>query len=74
MSKKNNYRGMQFVGVGFELIVIGIGAIVIGQKFDQQYKTNGIFTISLLMICLAGWVYHLVFLLKKFMKEEEESD
>lgn len=59
-------KGMVFIGVGFELVVVVMAGVYLGGAVDKWMGTNGIATMVLMLLMLAGWFVHLFVLLKKF--------
>jgi F0F1-type ATP synthase assembly protein I len=59
-------KGMVFIGVGFELVAVVLAGIYVGQAIDKWFGSNGIATMLLMLLMLAGWFVHLFVLLKKF--------
>ncbi len=58
-----------FVGIGFELVAIILGCIYLGMKLDEKYEGNGMFLVGMSLLGLAGWLIHIVRLLKYLEKE-----
>lgn len=65
---------MVFVGMGFELLGVTLGALYLGEIVDKHYGLNGIGTAGLCLLVLVGWLYHLVILLKRYMETEQKKD
>ena len=62
-----------FMGSGFELLGIILGAVYVGQIVDKTYSLNGIGTLVFILAGFFGWVYHLIVLLKKLMNSDEDE-
>lgn len=62
-------RGIAFVGMGFELAGLMVGALYLGQAIDNYYSTKGLAVAGLTIVVLAGWLVHLVVLLKKYTRD-----
>ena len=67
-----NTKALVFVGMGFELVGIILGALYLGKEIDEYYQLAGLATAGLSLLVLAGWLYHLVILLKRFQKGLED--
>ena len=70
---KKKLRGLVFVGMGFELLGLMLGALYIGQILDEKLESQGIYTAILSFTALIIWVYHLVLLIKKFQNENDRK-
>jgi len=66
-----NNKGWVFLGLGFELLGLVIGALILGEKLDKYFNTNGLFVVLMLLACFLSWVIHFVILLKRFMGDLE---
>lgn len=64
------------MGIGFELLALVLGALFLGQAIDKHFGWPGYGVAVMVVGVLAGWVYHLVILLKKFMDDavDEPAD
>ena len=60
-----------FAGLGMELIGLILGALFMGQKWDETYKTQGVITVSLLIAVLIGWFVRLLYLLKRLQRDDD---
>lgn len=54
-----------FTAIGFELVGIILACIFIGHKLDEHYGTQGLALIGFSVAGLAGWLIHVVQLLKR---------
>ena len=68
---KNKY--IIFTGIGFELIGVILGCLFLGKAIDEKFNSNGLFMVSLSMLGLAGWLFHVVKLAKKLEKNENKE-
>jgi hypothetical protein len=64
-----NQKALVFVGLGFELAAVCIGAVFLGNVIDTRYHTQGLATGGMIIVFFAGWVVHLVVLLKRFNED-----
>ena len=71
---KNKNNGIVFFGVAFELVALCIGGWVIGGMVDDHYGWKGTAQTYLVLILLGGWFVHLVYLLKRFEKDNAGGD
>ena len=65
--QKAQKRGLVFVGLGLEAVLLVIGAVFLGQKIDQVMGWQGGATVTLLIMSLAAWFVHLFRLIGQFM-------
>ena len=65
---------MPFIGVGFELFILCIGAIYLGGILDKRFGLGGAGTIVLFCIVLASWIFHLTILMKQVKKNLDIDD
>lgn len=66
-------QGLVFLGMGFELLGLILGGLYLGQIIDKTMGWPGYGVAMLVVACLASWLFHLVFLLKKFIKETPDD-
>ncbi len=66
-------RGIVFMGLGFELLGLILGALFLGQTIDDLYHLNGYGVAVLVIVVMLSWMYHLFILLKRFMREAENE-
>ncbi len=59
-----------FSGIGFELLIIMTVLISIGQELDRRQQTQGVFVILGVVIGFTGWLFHIIYLLKKLNVED----
>jgi F0F1-type ATP synthase assembly protein I len=67
-------RYLVFSSIGFELLGIMLGSIYLGDAIDAHYGTKGVALIALMLIGLAGWLMHVIMLLKQIEKNQPKSD
>lgn len=63
-----------FASMGFELVGLIIGCFYLGQYLDQQYHTKGLIFVGLVFAALIGWLWRVIWLLRKIQKSEEDMD
>lgn len=68
----NRKKTLVFVGIGFELVGLILAGLMLGQHLDKTYDLNGLSTAGISLIVLAGWLVHLVYLIKQFQKNETD--
>jgi F0F1-type ATP synthase assembly protein I len=75
MKKDNNdaNKGMVFMGMGFELVIMVLAGAYLGQFIDAHFGWQGYSTAVLILVFLCSWFYHLLFMLKK-INEDSPSD
>jgi hypothetical protein len=62
-----------FMGIGFELVGLILGAWVIGRVVDNYFHWNGYGVATFVVVVMLGWMYHLIVLLKKFMDDVDDD-
>lgn len=67
-------KGIVFMGVSFELVALCVGGYFLGEFIDKHYGWNNFASTYLVLILLIGWFVHLIYLLRRFEKENDESD
>lgn len=60
-----------FASVGFELAGLVIGSYYLGQFLDNWLHTKGLIFAILAFLGLVGWLVRVIWLVKKFQKDEE---
>lgn len=60
-----------FSALGFELVGIMIGCLLLGQWLDHRYETKGLAMIGLSILGLAGWLIHVIQLAKSLDKNSD---
>jgi len=66
-------KGIIFMGIGFELVGLIIGAWAVGSAVDKHFHWNGYGVATFIIAVMIGWIYHLIILLKKFMDEPDDN-
>jgi hypothetical protein len=64
---------LPFIGVGFELFFLIIGAFYVGGFLDKKFSLGGMGTVLMVIIVFASWIFHLTVLMKR-VKENLEID
>ena len=65
--------GLVFAGMGFQLVGLILAAVYIGGIIDKSLNSGGLGIAIMIIAVLIGWFVHLLFLLKKFMKDEDDE-
>lgn len=60
--------------MGFELVGLIMGAYYLGSYLDEKNQGNGLYFVFLSFAVLIGWLLQIVFLLKRFNKEDEKQE
>lgn len=60
------------MGIGFELVAAIMIGIYGSQALEEKYQTKGLITLAILLVILAGWLLHIIYLLKKIQKKDEK--
>ncbi|MGZ3768443.1 MAG: AtpZ/AtpI family protein [Bdellovibrio sp.] len=63
-----------FASIGFELVGLILGCFYLGQYLDRIYKTKGLIFVGLTLISLIGWLWRVIWLLRKMQKTEETEE
>ena len=63
---------MVFVGIGFELVGLVAVGLWVSSFLEDKFRSQGLITVAVMMLCLVSWLVHLVFLMKKTMKSEQK--
>ena len=66
MKDEKKGKALVFAGMGFELAGLIVGGLYLGQHIDETYGFSGLATAGIAFAVLAGWLIHLVVLLKKY--------
>lgn len=61
-----------FIGIGFELVVMVLGGAYLGNMIDTHMGWNSVATALLVVMFMAAWFVHLLFLLSRFEKNNGE--
>jgi hypothetical protein len=67
-------NGIIFMGLAFELFGICLGGYFVGHLIDVKMGWDQYATMTLILMLLAGWFVHLFYLLRRFDKENADSD
>ena len=67
-------KGIVFMGVAFELVAMCLGGHFLGVFIDQYYGWNNFAATYLVLLLLIGWFVHLIYLLRKFEKENDDAN
>ncbi len=73
MSPSPNNKGMVFMGMGFELVVLVIAGAYFGDAIDKHFGWKGYAAMTFILLFLASWFYHLLILLKKVNQDEKNE-
>jgi|GEM_PF-1178206 len=65
---------MVFMGMGFELVIMVLGGAYMGQYIDKYFGWAGYATAGLILVFLASWFYHLLFMLKKIQGNDKSDE
>lgn len=68
-----NKKGLIFIGLGFELVGLIMATLYVGRLIDETYGWSGLGVASMVLLGTAGWFYHLIILLKRFMEEDKSE-
>lgn len=60
--------------MGFELVGLILGCFYLGQYLDQKYQTKGLIFVGLAFASLIGWLWRVIWLLRRMQKEEDEAE
>lgn len=63
-----------FASIGFELVGLIIGCFYLGQYLDKTFQTKGLIFVALVFVSLIGWLWRVIWLLRRIQKSEEEAD
>jgi hypothetical protein len=66
-------KGLVFLGMGFELLGLILGGLYIGRAIDHEMAWPGYGVALMVVICMASWMVHLIFLLKRFMADTDDD-
>lgn len=62
------------MGVAFELVAMCVGGFLLGEQIDNHYGWKNIASTYLVLILLIGWFVHLIYLLRRFEKENVDRN
>ena len=60
--------------MGFELVGLILGCFYLGQYLDQKYQSKGLIFVGLTFACLIGWLFRVIWLLRKMQISEEKEE
>ena len=63
-----------FASIGFELVGLVLGCFFLGQHLDKTYHTNGLIFVGLMIASLIGWLWRVIWLLRRFEKMEQAPE
>lgn len=70
--KYNRY--IIFAAMGAELVGLILGSLYLGQILDEKFQTQGLIMVGLSLVCLAGWLFHIVVLAKSLEKNAKSEE
>lgn len=65
-------KGIVFMGVAFELVAMCVGGYFLGEFVDERMGWKNLASTYLVLVLLIGWFVHLIYLLRRFEKENED--
>jgi len=68
-----NSGAVVFVGLGFELVGLILGAFALGQQVDKYLHWDGLGVVGLIVAVMLGWMYHVVVLLKRYAETTDDE-
>ncbi len=66
-------RYIIFASIGFELVGLIIGCFYLGQLLDKKYQTNGLIFVGLTFASLIGWLWRVIWMLRRIQKQDEKE-
>jgi len=66
-------KGIVFMGVSFELVAMCVGGYYLGNFIDEKMNWKNFASTYLVLILLIGWFVHLIYLLRRFEKENADD-
>lgn len=66
---KNN-KLIVFVGIGLEAVGLIMAGVWFGQFIDSYFKLKYVFISIMPLIALAGWLAHIVFMIKNMNNKD----
>jgi F0F1-type ATP synthase assembly protein I len=66
-------RGARFLGVGFEFAGTVVAGVIAGSYLDDYLGTNPWLTLLLTVGAMAGAIYRLVWMLKRFGPQSDDG-
>jgi len=65
-------KGIMFLGIGFELVMMCLGGAYLGTYIDKKMGWNNTATAVLVILLLISWFVHLIFLIQRFEKNDAD--
>ncbi len=65
-------KGIVFMGVSFELVAMCVGGYYLGEFVDERMGWKNYASTYLVLVLLVGWFVHLIYLLRRFEKENDD--
>jgi F0F1-type ATP synthase assembly protein I len=72
--KKNDRAGLVFLGLGFELMVMFLVGAYVGGVIDKHMGWPNYGFLGMIVVMLIAWILHFVFLIKRFMKDDNDTN
>ena len=66
-------RYIIFAAMGFELVALVLGCFFLGEFLDKTYQTKGLIFVGLSFLAIMGWLFRIIWLIRKFQKEDENQ-
>lgn len=63
-----------FASIGFELVGLIVGCFYLGEYLDSKYHTKGLIFVGLSLFCLLGWLFRVIWLLKRTEEQNEKKN
>lgn len=71
--KKETRKMMAFLGIGFEIVILIILALLVGQAIDESMKWKGIGMTAMICLAFLLWGVHIWSIVKKYNLPEDGS-
>lgn len=68
-----NSKYLIFFGMGFELVGLMLASIYVGNLLDQSYNMSGLAIAGLSLVCLFGWIIHIVYLARQLERGDQKT-
>jgi F0F1-type ATP synthase assembly protein I len=62
---RSSSQWLVFLGSGFELLGVMIGAIWLGPLLDEHFDTKPLFLLLLMGVGFCSWLFHFIVLLRR---------
>jgi hypothetical protein len=66
--------GIVFMGMAFELVALSLGGYYLGEYIDQRMGWQSTASSAMVVTLMVGWFLHLIILLRRFEKENSDSE